>query len=602
MSMQTKTIGRMPTDHGPYDPQLAYGKKFQCTLFGCAWESLHDNNNTAPAVWDGGDVITPNLVDWKKVSGSYEAWLMNKDKPATTGTTGAYPYNGMGRVVIPKKMVNGVNTLTHEAFEDSEGNDRGNTIYVIQYDFTLGEDVRIPANCVLEFDGGSIANASGNTYNLSYTTCFIKANDEERIFKDCGIHKINSADSLYNSYLSVDWFYSSLSTADDEAESIKLAYSCLTYEKELRFVSRRYKVSSIGDIRMPCDINLNNATILLTGSNADWFMRVISDESWTAVYRHSRIRDGRILGFGEYVKDENHKYNTVITLSRISGYDVINYHVENIKFMGITSDNAIIESLYCYGTTIRDCDFHYCFVDRCINFRGGRPSTGGVYYNLAAQIQNCDISPSQDKTNYGIVMSASSVNIENCVIEGLKEAGVWVYDEPKTQSANGVYFIRNCHMEVNNSDFKIDGNNYGSNITTIENCRCTDANKFIDAHYNAQIRLFNNCIRNSGGIISRETVVPDAQYFIIAYGNIFGKKSTDTNIYVDMFEASLASKVKSWGFPQTFPNGDDRFRAAVNIGSMYFDTTLGKPIWAQSIAADGTVTWIYADGTPVQTT
>lgn len=158
MTMQTKTIGRMPTDHGPYDPQLAYGKKFQCTLFGCAWESLHDNNNTAPAVWDGGDTITPNLVDWKKVSGSYEAWLMNKDKPATTGTTGAYPYNGMGRVVLKKHIVDGVNTLTHEAFEDSEGNDRENTIYVIQYDFTLGEDITVPANCVLEFDGGSINN------------------------------------------------------------------------------------------------------------------------------------------------------------------------------------------------------------------------------------------------------------------------------------------------------------------------------------------------------------------------------------------------------------------------------------------------------------
>lgn len=38
-----------------------------------------------------------------------------------------------------------------------------NTIYVIQYDFTLGEDITVPANCVLEFDGGSI---DGNSYNL----------------------------------------------------------------------------------------------------------------------------------------------------------------------------------------------------------------------------------------------------------------------------------------------------------------------------------------------------------------------------------------------------------------------------------------------------
>lgn len=177
MGLQTKTIGRVTTDHGPYDPNLAYGKKFQCELFGCVWESLHDNNNTAPAVWDGGDTITPNLVDWKKVSGSYEAWLMNKDKPATTGTTGDYPYNGMGRVVLKKNIVEGVNTLTHEAFEDSEGNDRENTIYVIQYDFTLGEDITIPANCVLEFDGGSVSGA----YTLTGSNTGIKA-DLVKIF------------------------------------------------------------------------------------------------------------------------------------------------------------------------------------------------------------------------------------------------------------------------------------------------------------------------------------------------------------------------------------------------------------------------------------
>ena len=166
MTVQTKTIGRMPTDHGPYNPSVSYGKKYCVTLYGCMWESLHDNNNTAPAVWDGGDTITPNTVDWKLVSGSTDAWLMNKDKPATTGTTGDYPYNGMGRVVLKKNIVNNVNTLTQDMFYKGEVGSRvpnTNTIYIIRYDFTLGEDITVPANCVLEFDGGSLANTSGNT-------------------------------------------------------------------------------------------------------------------------------------------------------------------------------------------------------------------------------------------------------------------------------------------------------------------------------------------------------------------------------------------------------------------------------------------------------
>ena len=78
MGMQTKTIGRMPTDHGPYDPQLAYGKKFTVTLFDCGWESKHDNNTSAPATLNAqAGTITENTTDWKKVWGSYKQWLID---------------------------------------------------------------------------------------------------------------------------------------------------------------------------------------------------------------------------------------------------------------------------------------------------------------------------------------------------------------------------------------------------------------------------------------------------------------------------------------------------------------------------------------------
>lgn len=83
--MQTKTIGRMPTDHGPYVPGQAYGKKFQVQLYGCVWESKHDNNNTAPATLNTqAGTITPNTTDWKKVTGSTDQWLIdNGYKPVS---------------------------------------------------------------------------------------------------------------------------------------------------------------------------------------------------------------------------------------------------------------------------------------------------------------------------------------------------------------------------------------------------------------------------------------------------------------------------------------------------------------------------------------
>ena len=76
--MQTKVIGRQPTDHGPYDPQLAYGKKFIVTLFDCGWESKHDNNTTAPATLNAqAGTITPNIEHWIHRWGSYNQWLID---------------------------------------------------------------------------------------------------------------------------------------------------------------------------------------------------------------------------------------------------------------------------------------------------------------------------------------------------------------------------------------------------------------------------------------------------------------------------------------------------------------------------------------------
>lgn len=94
-----------------------------------------------------------------------ENYVKHPSKSATTGTTGSYPYHGMGRKVLKKNMVSGVNTLTQSMMSAA------NTIYVIKYDYVLGANITIPANCVLEFDGGSVsASGSNDTITLNNTT------------------------------------------------------------------------------------------------------------------------------------------------------------------------------------------------------------------------------------------------------------------------------------------------------------------------------------------------------------------------------------------------------------------------------------------------
>lgn len=66
-------------------------------------------------------------------------------------------------IILKKNLVNGVNTLTQEMMFST------NTKYIIKYNYTLGENIKIPENCILEFDGGSIANSTENSYSLTGT-------------------------------------------------------------------------------------------------------------------------------------------------------------------------------------------------------------------------------------------------------------------------------------------------------------------------------------------------------------------------------------------------------------------------------------------------
>lgn len=77
-------------------------------------------------------------------------------------------YSGLGRVYLRKNIVqldcvgcSPINLLTQEMVG------KENTIYIIQYDYNLNNlAINIPANCILQFNGGSI---TGGTININNT-------------------------------------------------------------------------------------------------------------------------------------------------------------------------------------------------------------------------------------------------------------------------------------------------------------------------------------------------------------------------------------------------------------------------------------------------
>lgn len=94
-------------------------------------------------------------------------------------------FSGLGKAYLPKNIVqqsgNNKNILDQSFFKDSNNNPLINTVFVIQYDYELGENITIPEGCTLEFDGGSIKGRkitlSNNCHIVGgkFTTCLIEA-------------------------------------------------------------------------------------------------------------------------------------------------------------------------------------------------------------------------------------------------------------------------------------------------------------------------------------------------------------------------------------------------------------------------------------------
>lgn len=74
MTVTKKLIGRLPILLGEYDSTKVYDKKQRVTLYGSEFESIVDNNTTAPAILNNG-TLTINTNNWRVVSNGTEAFL-----------------------------------------------------------------------------------------------------------------------------------------------------------------------------------------------------------------------------------------------------------------------------------------------------------------------------------------------------------------------------------------------------------------------------------------------------------------------------------------------------------------------------------------------
>jgi len=124
------------------------------------------------------------------------------NKPATSEEN---PFNGMGVVVLPMNIqeVEEDDTTVQKNILTQAMMNQTNTKYVIKYDYVLGEDITIPANCVLEFDGGSISGA----YTLTGANTSIKAKPRVQIFSGVDIQGIWNVTDIYVEWMNIPNIY-----------------------------------------------------------------------------------------------------------------------------------------------------------------------------------------------------------------------------------------------------------------------------------------------------------------------------------------------------------------------------------------------------------
>ncbi len=360
-------------------------------------------------------------------------------------------------IILKKNLVNGVNTLTQEMMSAI------NTKYVIKYDYVLGENINVPDNCILEFDGGSIsANGSNDTITGANTS--IQA-ELVKIFNTN--LTITGTWNIAEAY--PEWFgakgdgvtddFSSLQKCFDTCIKVKCSafllgkyYTSSTLNiKNVRIIGVKKPIASLnyyvskkyGDIGYDFMKNANNGALVTFAEMVDEAVEgtcIVSDVANPILTCIDDGIDVENFGIVGWIRNRNQK-GVLVSYNSSKSYIGGNNRFKNFVAAGFGSNGIEIPSLECqelvgvetycnngYGFAIIghssdtsiDTPFEYCLFDNC-KFNYNKKE--GFYSNVFRKdvtFHNCQV---QMPGQYDYETVSIPNGIED-VIAGIKIEGV----------------------------------------------------------------------------------------------------------------------------------------------------------------------------------
>lgn len=453
-------------------------------------------NNYKPIVIEGN---VTNAADEEDIT-SENGLLKLKNRSAL---------NGMGYIILRK----------NKSF--AEQVTKENTIYEIRYDFTLNENITIPANCVLKFNGGSISGA----YIITGNNTSIVA---ERV-------KIISLDTILDgTWVPMDWAYPEQfgATGDGITNDTRAFKNCLVLSNNVRTKAGNYLIWGVSDIKRyenerdnpgiwiaKSDVTMvfdDGAKLIKTGVDYDTDRNMFYEQAiLIGGYRDitgqilTYIKNVKIIG-GEFVGNRHEFVTTRFKKQETSS--AISIYAENVLIKDCYIHDWQCDSIICYSSKNVVCEnvrseharrtgfsigtVENFVMDGCTSTDDGQDVTYNGETSSGTLPADCVCFESDDY----ISNTRPSATIKNCTFNYNGNIG-YAITIGNGAHGNKAMFVDNCVFNLNSRHgIHISAGEKGIDDIVISNCVFNNSNdrSGISCHsYTGNKTIIKNCVANN---------------------------------------------------------------------------------------------------------